>query len=146
MLQQQFVTPINDNSATQYEAVLGAIRIEGNRVYKYVKFTGTTAGSPGDSACYVLTDDSMTTVDFANSAIGAGISVGTVASGAVSYGWVQVDGPCTINTLSSGANGNQLTTTGASAKALKVVAAYTDQIAAVCFDATNKVVDLEFPW
>lgn len=143
MLQQSFVTQIADINTIQYDR-LGAIRVEGDKLYKYVKFTGTNAAAAGDTVCY--TDNTLTAVDKANASVGAGVVQGAVAAGSVQYGWIQIQGRCVINTLTSGANGNSLTSTGAGAGALIVAAAVTNQIVAVCVDSVNKVVDLEYPW
>lgn len=142
--QQQFLTPLNDNSAIQYENSVGIIRQEGNSVYKYVKFTGTTAVAVGDSVCY--TDNTLTVVDGANAAVPAGISMCVAAAGAVSFGWILVKGRVVVNTVSSGANGNEMSMTGAAAKAIKVRALVTDAPIGTLVDSVAKVLQAEFPF
>lgn len=146
MLKQTFQTALTDVWATQYDA-LGDIRVENGKVYKYVKFTGTTAFAAGDALCY--TDNTCQIVDAANAAVGAGIAVAAVAAGTVQYGWIQIGGLCTLNQAIGGtspAAGNVLTNTAAAAKVLTKAAAVTDDAVAVAVDIANKIVQLVYPW
>lgn len=148
MLQQVFQTALTDVFSTQYDA-LGAIRIENSKVYKYVKFSGTTTVAAGDVMCYVVSDTSLQTVDGANSAVGAGMAMAAVASGTVQYGWIQIEGVATLNQGIGGtspAAGNQVTTTSASAGTVTKAAAVTDQIVGVVVVVASKIVDLQFPY
>ena len=127
---ESFKSALGDVDITSIEP-LGTIRYERNSVYKYVKFSGTTAVAIGDALCYVISDLNMQTVDAANSAIGAGIACAVVAAGTVQYGWMQIEGVAILSTTTGAAAGNQLTNTGASAHALAVAAAVTNQIVGV---------------
>ncbi len=141
---QSFKAALGDVDTSPMEP-LGTIRYERNGVYKYVKFSGTTAVAIGDALCYVLSDTSIQTVDAANSAVGAGIAVAVVASGTVQYGWIQIGGNCTLSTTTGGAAGNALTNLGASNKVLKVVAAHTDPQVAILISASAPIqVQLDY--
>lgn len=145
MLKQSFQTALTDVWATQYDA-LGDIRIENGKVYKYVKFSGTTAFAAGDALCY--TDNTCTIVDAANAAVGAGIAVAANAA-LTGFGWIQIGGLATLNQAIGGttpAAGNVLTNTAAAAKVLTKAAAVTDDSVAVAVDIANKIVQLTYPW
>lgn len=128
-----FKSALTANDSTAQE-ILGAIRYEDNKIYKYVKFSGTTALVAGQFVCYVLSDETCTTVDSANSALGAGGALfSNSTTGTAYYGWIQIGGVFTMNSaLTAGAAGNKLTPIGSSAGKLDVAAAVTDQHAAVC--------------
>jgi hypothetical protein len=70
---QAFKAALTDVDTTA-QVPLGMIRYEDNKVYKYVKFSGTTVIAVGDVLCYVATDTTLQTVDGANTALGAGVS------------------------------------------------------------------------
>lgn len=156
-----FVSALTDVDTSARDQ-LGAIRRELNGTYKYVQFgasrtTNVTASlAAGDVACYIVasTTDAgrLTLVDSANSILGAGVVMGTVAStGGPYYGWIQVGGVSTLNQAIGGSSpvaGNALTTTSASAKTLTKRAAATDQLCGVLFDngtSSTPVVSLTFP-
>lgn len=142
---QSFKSALTDNDSTAQET-LGVIRYDENGVYKYVKFSGTTASVIGDFLCYVVSDTTCKTADAANSVLPAGVCVGTVASGAVSYGWIKIEGIADLNVaLDSGSQGDALTNNGATAKTLKAIDAHAEPQCAVCVDATAKRVLLQCP-
>lgn len=131
------------------QAPLGGILEEANKVYKYVRFTGTTAIAVGDALCYVASagaTDTMTNVDKANTALGAGIALAVVPSGAVAFGFIQIKGLSAAITTVAGSVGNSLTPVGAANGALAVAAAVTNHIIGQVFDATNKLVALDYPF
>lgn len=133
MTAQSWKSAIGDQDATAQE-LLGSIREDDNKVYKYVKYSGTTATVAADFMCYVVTDETCTTVDKANSVLGAGVAITTnAATGTAYYGWIQIRGVATLSSaLTAGAAGNALTSIGSSAGKLDVSGAVTDQIAAIC--------------
>lgn len=127
---------------------LGTIRFEGGNVYKWVKIVATANISAGDALCYNLTDTNLQTVDRANSAVGAGIAMAAVASGATKFGWIQTRGLATLaNTIAgtSPAAGNAVTNTGAAAGVVTKAAAVTDCIVGYIVHAANKIVALSYP-
>lgn len=142
---QSFKAALTDNDSTAQE-LLGTIRYDENGVYKYVKFSGTNAGAIGDFLCYVVSDVSNQTVDKANSVLGAGVLMGTVASGSVSYGWIKIAGLATLNVaLDSGDDGGALTNNGATAGTLKAIDATAEPQVAIAVDASAKIVALMCP-
>lgn len=141
-LNQSFIAALNANDSSPQQ-LLGIIREDDNAVYKYVKYSGTGAVAIGDFVCYVVSDLTNQTVDAANSVLGAGVCMGTVASGSVSYGWIKIRGIATLNVaLDSGADGNALTNIDATAKTLKAIDADTEPQLAIALDASAKIVML----
>lgn len=146
-------TRLTDYNTTDKEGI-GAIRFEGAKIYKYVKYnsgTGTIAAVAGNVA-YYHGDDSYTatvaevTSDLSDSAnTGAGVLMSAIPNG--SYGWIQIKGIATLTTaLTAGADGNALTAVGATDGTLDVSAAVTDHICAIALDASAKIVFCDFPW
>jgi hypothetical protein len=119
------------------------LREDDNKVYKYVKFTGTTAIDAGDFLCYVTyaTDPTLTVVDGANggSLVGAGVALATVASGAVAYGWIQIRGVSVLEEAfaNSPSIGDALTHDGQAAGVLSTVSDADSQTVAICMDPTT---------
>ena len=143
MVAQAFVSELTANDSTA-QMLLGVIREDDNAVYKYVKFSGTNAVAIGDFCCYVVSDVSNQTVDKANSVLGAGVCMGTVGSGSVSYGWIKISGVATLNVaLDSGSDGSALTNNGATAGTLREVDAHAEPQVATALDASAKIVMLQ---
>lgn len=139
---QGFKAAIGQVDVTPFEP-LGVIRYTDNFVYKYVKFTGTTAVAVGDPVGYVLSDTSLQTVDPASTTIAAGVSPAVVASGTVQYGWIQIGGVVTCNGVTATA-GNEVKLSGTKTVAAK--AAVTDPtfgIAVTTASAAPGVIQLE---
>ena len=142
---QSFKAALTANDSTAQQQ-LGVIRYDQNATYKYVKFSGTNAVANGDFCCYVVSDTALQTVDKANSVLGAGVCVGTVASGSVSYGWIQIAGVATLNVaFDAGSQGDALTNNGATAGTLKVIDAHGEPQVGVMVHAANKIVALQCP-
>lgn len=148
-----WATKLTDTSTTDKEGI-GAIRFEGAKVYKWVKYnqgTGAVAAVAGN-VVYYHGDDSYTlteadvTSDLSDSAnIGAGVLQAVIAHG--SYGWIQIKGIATITpALTAGADGNALTAAGATDGTLDVSAAVTDFCCATALDASAKIILCDFPW
>lgn len=138
---------------------LGCTRFEENKIYKYVQFGATrttnvtSALVAGDVVCYVLGTtadlDLMTLVDEANSVVGAGVCLASVAAtGGPFYGWIQIKGPVTLSAAvgGSGAAGDLCTTASASAKQVTKKTTASTQSVGVLIDATNNVIDADFPY
>jgi hypothetical protein len=146
-------TRLTDYSATDKEGI-GAIRFEGAKVYKYIKYnsgSGPVAAVAGNMAYYhgddsYTADEADVTSDLSDSAnIAAGMLMSAIPNGY--YGWVQIKGVATLNTaLTAGADGNALTAVGATDGTLDVSAAATDAICAIALDASAKIVLLDCPW
>jgi hypothetical protein len=153
-----FKSQLTDVDTTAMED-LGAIRMDENGVHKYVQFgaTRTTNVSgalvAGDVVCYVLGTtadlDLMTLVDEANTAVGAGVVEAAVAAtGGPFYGWVKIKGTVTLSGTPAGspAAGDELTPASASAKSLTKRATDNGQSVGVLVDATNFVMNCNFPY
>jgi hypothetical protein len=146
-IKRVFRTALTDTKTTDFEQV-GTIRFEGNKVYKWVQFSGTTAVAAGKVVCYLATagaDLLETVVDGANSVIGAGIAQAAVAAGTVMFGWIQVTGPCVFAGTVTGAAGAGLSTNGATAGNLVVTTGVVPEMAYL-LDATNLIILCAFPW
>lgn len=137
---QGFTTALTDIDTTPQE-YLGMIRFDYASAYKYVRFTGTLATAIGDVCSYVLTDQTMTSVDSTQSSIGAGVAVAAHPLGSVTYGWVQIRGVATLSTaFGAGAVGNTVTTVGAANKAVTVAAAVTNSPAGIIVNVTAPIL------
>lgn len=149
-IKQTFVTKLTDVNSTAQE-VLGTLRFEGNKVYKYVEIkntTATVAGVAGDCVAYfaatgygnnrVVLDvsDADATVAFA-----AGILCGTITGTltVAEYGWIQIKGPATLNiAVTSGAAGKTFKMTTVD-KIATVGTAATDNVMGISMNATTGV-------
>jgi hypothetical protein len=127
---------------------LGSIRPENNAVYKYVQFSGTTAVNAGDVVCYVVpaSDGGAVIVDKANTAMGAGVAMAAVPAAVVSYAWIQIKGIATVSGTVPGANGNALTTVGATAGNVAVAATFTNAMVGMGYDVTARKMLCDFPY
>jgi len=124
------------------------------KVYKYVKYeaaTAATAGVAGEVAYYatVAVGDATGTIvtsDLSDSdEVGAGVLQAALTDGA--YGWVQVKGIATLTiALTAGADGDNLTPTGAGDGTLDVnVATAADtNICATAIDASANIIMCKF--
>lgn len=149
-IKQSFVTGLTDLYSTDKEGV-GTIRYENNKVYKYVKFTGTTAIAVGQLVCYVAyaTDSTGTVVDqaYPNPGIAAGMALAAVGTGTVQYGWIQIQGLILSSDALGGspAMGDSLVATGTTTATLTKVVTDNAQACAFCYDATAKAIMCDFP-
>lgn len=154
-IKQVFGSKLTDVSATPREQ-LGTIRIEGNKVYKYVQYTtgaGPVAAVAGN-ICYYTKDDvagegyenHRVTSDLSDSYnLGAGVLQSAPSD--EYYCWIQIKGYAVITpALTAGADGNALTAVGTTDGTLDVSAAVTDTIVAYAADATAKKIICDFPW
>ena len=152
-LKQMFVQGLTERS-TVAKDVLGDIRVEGNKTYKYVKYTtgtGAVAAVAGN-VCYYTKDDvanegyvnHRVTSDLSDSYnLGAGVLMAALANN--EFGWIQIKGVATLTTaLTAGADGNALTALGATDGTLDVSALVTDEICAFAADASAKIVICDF--
>jgi len=140
---------------------VGEIRIEGNKIYKYVKLyndTATAAVVSGDVLCYAAATGPTTStvvmdLDDANAAdyrIGAGVALATCA-GTVDtafYIWIQVRGPATVaKTLPGSDDGTALTMSNASADGTLVIKnALTEIAVAIGADESAGEILCNFPF
>jgi hypothetical protein len=146
-MKKVFRTALTDIKTTDFEGV-GTLRFEGNKVYKWVQFSGVTAVTAGKVVCYNTTVGANLAgniVDGANSVVGAGIAQVSIGTGTVYYGWIQVGGPCTFAGTVTGAAGAGLTANGATAGNLVVTTGVIPDIA-ILLDATNNIIFCEFPY
>jgi hypothetical protein len=149
-IKKVFITALTDVKTVDKEGV-GTLRFEGARVYKWVQFSGTTAVAAGSVVCYVPTSGlnlNETSVDGANSNLGAGVSQAAVAAGTVQYGWIQIEGVATVTFTTGGtpAFGAGLTANGATAGGLTVATAVAQSIVGFMVDSANKVICCDFPY
>lgn len=156
-IKKVFASGLTETNATDIEGI-GAIRFEGNSIYKWVKYNkgaGSVACIAGDVAYYYgLSGDAVSggyensevTMDRTDAYLAAGVMKAVVADG--SFGWMQIRGPATLTqALSAGADGNKLTHVGAGADgALDVAAAVTDAHVAIATDASAKKIICNFPF
>jgi hypothetical protein len=144
-MKQVFVTPLTDDAAVAGDA-LGDIRMEGNSLYKYVKFSGTTVVAIGDVCCYVATDTGDQTVDGANTAFGAGVAMAAHGTGSARFGWIQIKGLATLSTALAGtpAVGDSMTTAGATAPAVTKVTAANSNVVCNVVNVAGKIVACDF--
>jgi hypothetical protein len=137
---QGFTTAVTDIDTSPQE-YLGAIRFDYNAAWKYVRFSGTLATAVGDVCSYVMTDQTMTTVDSTTSPVGAGVAPVAHPLGSVTYGWVQIRGVVTLSTaFGAGAVGNSLTTLAAANKAVTIPAAVTAVAVGFIVNVTAPIV------
>ena len=157
MMQRTWITPLTEVSAVQKEQ-LGAVRHEGNKMYKYVQYdtgAGPVAAVAGN-VCYYYAPggdfaaegytNSKVTSDLSDSAeVGAGVLLSAPADG--EYCWIQIKGPATLTTaLTAGTDGDPLTPTGSTDGTLDVSAAATDHHCAYAQDISDKTIICDFPF
>ena len=147
---QIFQSKLTDVDTIQRD-ILGVIRQEGNKWYKYVAFkntTATVAGAAGTLVAYNAATGYLNNVvvaDFTDAdaiVIPAGVTLATVTgtAGTTYYCWVQIKGLTTLDTSISSAavgKGFYVTTTDRTAA---VGAAYYDYIAGICTDGTTGAI------
>lgn len=145
-----------DMVTTTQEFALGSVGMSHNgKVYKYVQYkegAAATDGVAGEVAYYYAPSGtsagSYTTVtsDLSDSAeVGAGVLQAAMSDN--EYGWIQTKGPATLSiALSAGADGDNLTPTGAGDGTLDLNTAVTDHICAQIIDADAKIIMCDFPW
>lgn len=148
-----FATRLADVSDTDKEGI-GVIRIEGEKVYKWVTYntgTGTVAAVAGNTCVYhgddavVASTSADVTSDITDGVVTAGVLQAAPTTG--QFCWIQIKGVAVLTTaLTAGADGNALTSVGAGDGTLDVSAAVTDHVAAVAIDASAKIVMLDCPW
>ena len=146
-----FSTSLTETSTNDEEG-LGAIRFEGNKVYKWVQYdtgAGAVAAVAGNVAYYYTLDgykNNQVTSDLSDSVeLGAGVLQSTPGDG--EYGWIQIKGAATLTTaLTAGADGDPLTPTGSSDGTLDVSALVTDHVCAYAGDISDKEIICDFPF
>lgn len=156
-LKRVFATGLTETRDYDAEGV-GAIRFEGNKVYKWIKYNegaGAIAAAAGKVAYYYAAagdgvsggyKNNEVTSDLSDSAeVGAGVLQSAIPN--ANWGWIQIKGPAVLNlALTAGADGDPLTPTGSSDGTLDVSASATDHVCAIAFDATAKEVICDFPF
>ncbi len=144
-----FNTFVTDVSDTDKEGV-GALRVEGNKTYKWVKYddgSANLAAAVGDVVGYKTGGYATQTVTSDASdcdGIGAGVLMAAPADG--QFCWIQIKGQATCSTAFVGppVAGNGLKFS-VSDRAFNVGAAATDTIVAACTHVVNKTVILDCP-
>lgn len=155
-----FLTKLTDVDTRDLEGV-GTIRIEGSKVYKYVKIAhdgDTVAGAKGDPVAYEAVDgysNHHVVIDLAdadNPAFCAGVLQGTVAGvdGTSYYGWIQVKGEATLLTSVTNAAAGAPCTMVATDKTWQKAAeadstAVYKQVCGISINTTTGVV-VDCPW
>ena len=107
-LKQLFPDNVDDSSTTQQNG-LGIIRFEGAKQYRYVKVVDAPV-SAGDVVCAASTAEGIVTADRSGGSQVALLARGVAVSdiGTDSYGWVQVQGVCTVQCDGSVSKGDGL--------------------------------------
>lgn len=114
-MQQIFPTLLDDVAQPSWgpQERLGTIRWEGNKCYKYVKYSKGSANLDavvGYAVAYLASDTTLLTVTSDNSDT-AGISAGVLISVIpdLGFGWIQIKGLATLSqALESGNAGNTI--------------------------------------
>lgn len=155
-IKKVFATGLTETSTIDKEGV-GAIRREGQKTYKWIKFNngaGSVASVAGQVAYYygvggdAVTggyENSEVTMDRTDAYLGAGVFQAIIAD--ASFGWIQIGGPATLTiALTAGADGNALTHTGAGADGtLDVSGLVTDAVVAFATDHSANQIVCQFP-
>ena len=144
-----------DRIDTTAQFTLGEIgQTSDGKVYKYIKYeqaTDAVAGVAGEVAYYakVAVGDATGTIvtsDLSDSdEVGAGVLQASLTDG--DFGWIQVKGLATLSiTLTAGADGDNLTPTGAGDGTLDVnIATAADtNICATAMDASADIIMCNF--
>lgn len=98
-LKKVFVTALTDVDTVDREGV-GTIRIEAQKIYKYVKYnagTATVVLVAGDVVVYHGDDgwdDSEVCGDYTDGVVVAGVAVAVIADDG--FGWIQIGGQATL--------------------------------------------------
>lgn len=95
-LKKIFVTPLDAEESTDKEGV-GVIRIEANKIYKWVKYTASVTPVAGDVVVYHGDDgwdDSEVSGDYSDGVVVAGVIVASPATG--EFCWIQIAGQATL--------------------------------------------------
>lgn len=149
-LKQTFLTRLGDVDTSAKE-VLGVLRYEGNKVYKYVKVQnagGTVTGAAGDLVGYAAAGGytNNQVVIKAGDAdavpITAGVLQGTYAgvAGTPEYGWIQIRGAATLTVaVTSGAIGSGFRLSTTDKTGTVTVATDVNGVAGLCVSATTAV-------
>lgn len=161
-IKRVFLTPLDTVDTKDLEGV-GTLRFAGNKLYKYVSLTNTTAttsGAAGDAVLYkavtggisqavVIDDDDADTVPN-----GAGILMATIAGvqNTTYYCWIQIKGPATLAQAIAGSpdDGQPLQASG-SDKTLTLAVDVDSggdsiKVVAIACDESEKLVILDYPW
>ena len=137
---------------------VGAIRFEGQKIYKWVKYnngSGDVASVVGNFAYYygvagdAVTggyENSVVTMDLTDGYLTAGVFQAIIADG--EFGWIQIQGPATVTTaFKAGADVNTGTMVGATTDGtLDVCALVTDEYACLMTDVSAKKCALTCPF
>ena len=152
-----FSTGLTETADYDKEGI-GAIRFEGNKIYKWVKYNqgaGSVAAVAGNTVYYYALggdgvsggyENNEVTMDLTDGGICAGVLQAVIPN--ANWGWIQIKGPATLTTaLTAGADSNALTRVGAGADGtLDVSGAVTDAVVAYATDASAKKVALDCPF
>jgi hypothetical protein len=149
-LKQTFLTPLTEVSSVAKE-ILGSLRFENNKIYKYVNIkntTATVAGAIGDLVAYFASTgyaSNRVVVDLSDAdatmPFGAGILCGVV-TGTLTvdyYGWIQIKGPATITVAVTSGVAGQSFKMSATDKTGTIATAVTDNRVGVCVNTTTSV-------
>ncbi len=156
-MKKVFQTLLTETS-TKDKEVVGTLRFEGNKIYKWIKFNNgqndvaCVAGNVGyyygvgTNASTGGYENNVVTMDQADMYLGAGVFQAIIADGL--YGWIQIKGPATITTaLKAGGDGEALTHVGISTDGtLDVNAADTSAMVAFATDADEELIACDFPF
>ena len=154
-LKQVFVQGLTERSTTEKD-VLGDIRWEGNKCFKYVEYEQGAAAVAGvaKEVCYYFEDsghtDHKVTSDLSDATgdVGAGVLQAALADG--EFGWIQIKGRAILTiALTAGSDGNVLTPTGAGDGTLDVVVttvALSHNGCAIAVDDSANEIICDFPF
>ena len=141
-IKQIWATGLLDTTDFNAEG-LGAIRFEGNKVYKYVQNTDTAVLTVGHFVSYEGVagyDTALVHNDNGATDVGAGAAVSAIPISG--FGWIQVQGPAVLTT--TGLTDGDPITKGATG-IVAAVAAFTEQVVGVAYDSANGQYLLDCP-
>ena len=149
-MKQVYVTRLTDVDTKDKEGV-GTIRQEGSSWYKYCLIqnaTGTVAGAAGSLVSYFAGTgyaNSRVVIKVADAdtiPVGAGTLCGTCpgVSGTAYYGWVQVEGPVTVDTAITSAAAGKMFIMTTTDKTGAVSANAYDARMGVCLNGTTSAL------
>jgi hypothetical protein len=137
-----YVQGLTEASTTQKQA-LGTIRDEGDKGYKYVKYSDAAiAAVAGTVVAYAATTgyatNTVTPDVSADNGVGAGVMMSAAAAGTDSYHWIQIWGLSGILEVDvvSGALGNPMTMSTTTDSTVKVAGAVTDAVVGIAYNVT----------
>ena len=154
---QSFITGLAEVSTTEKDT-LGDIRIEGNKVYKYVQYKATAIACIAGRMAGFYTPDghklNQVTLDTSDQEATATLLAAGVTQAVIptdGFGWIQVAGNALMTVaIVAAADGDPLTLVGATADIgdldLHITAVSNSHLCAWAGDVSDKEIIVDCPW